>query len=175
MKTNRKNEENKRNNKGFSLVELIVVIAIMAVLVAVLAPQFTKYVDRSRQSVDAQTVSGIVTAVQIGCADVTDYEIKDDTYTITVATDGTTVTSADNADNAAEVEKAITDSCGARTDLKETSKAFKDGIEIEIKVENGVPTVDYKTEAFKNYITNNGSDADSNSNSGGNNNNEENI
>ncbi len=35
-------------NKGFSLVELIIVIAIMAVLVGVLAPQFIKYVEQSR-------------------------------------------------------------------------------------------------------------------------------
>ena len=39
-------------NKGFSLVELIIVIAIMAVLVGVLAPQYIKYVERSRKSSD---------------------------------------------------------------------------------------------------------------------------
>ena len=55
-------------NKGFSLVELIIVIAIMAVLVGVLAPQFLKYVERSRKSTDVQNVQAIVTAVQtLGC------------------------------------------------------------------------------------------------------------
>ena len=49
-------------NKGFSLVELIIVIAIMAVLVGVLAPQFLKYVERSRKSTDVQNVASIVTA-----------------------------------------------------------------------------------------------------------------
>ncbi|MBQ6265909.1 MAG: prepilin-type N-terminal cleavage/methylation domain-containing protein [Clostridia bacterium] len=39
------------NNKGFSLVELIIVIAIMVALVAMLAPQFTKYVQKSRDAV----------------------------------------------------------------------------------------------------------------------------
>lgn len=39
----------KLNNKGFSLVELIIVIAIMAVLIGVLAPQYLKYVERSRE------------------------------------------------------------------------------------------------------------------------------
>lgn len=46
-------------NKGFSLVELIIVIAIMAVLVGVLAPQYIKYVEKSRVSADAQQVGGI--------------------------------------------------------------------------------------------------------------------
>ena len=51
-------------NKGFSLVELIIVIAIMAVLVGVLAPQFLKYVERSRKSTDCQNATSIVTALQ---------------------------------------------------------------------------------------------------------------
>ena len=42
----------KKNNKGFSLVELIIVIAIMAVLVGVLAPQYLKYVEKSRIQAD---------------------------------------------------------------------------------------------------------------------------
>ena len=39
------------DNKGFSLVELIIVIAIMVALVAMLAPQFVKYVAKSRNAV----------------------------------------------------------------------------------------------------------------------------
>ncbi len=59
----------KKNNKGFSLVELIVVIAIMAVLVGVLAPQFIKYVESSRQSTDMQNVQQLKTAIEVYCAD----------------------------------------------------------------------------------------------------------
>ncbi len=42
----------KMNNKGFSLIELIIVIAIMAVLVAIIAPNLTKYLGKSKQQTD---------------------------------------------------------------------------------------------------------------------------
>lgn len=58
-----------KNNKGFSLVELIVVIAIMAVLVGVLAPQFIKYVEKSRVSTDIQNVEEVKTAIQTYAAE----------------------------------------------------------------------------------------------------------
>ena len=59
----------KLNNKGFSLVELIIVVAIMAVLVGVLAPQYLKYVERSRVSTDRDNVEAIVSALQVYAVD----------------------------------------------------------------------------------------------------------
>ena len=61
----------KKNNKGFSLVELIIVIAIMAILTALLAPQFLKYVERSREAADATNVQTLVRALEIACLDYT--------------------------------------------------------------------------------------------------------
>ena len=59
----------KKNNKGFSLVELIVVIAIMAVLIAVLAPQFIKYVEKSKVSSDEANAKELLAACQVAMAD----------------------------------------------------------------------------------------------------------
>lgn len=57
------------NDKGFSLVELIIVIAIMAILIVVLAPQYLKYVERSRNSTDMQNARTLMTAVETYAAD----------------------------------------------------------------------------------------------------------
>lgn len=57
------------NNKGFSLVELIIVIAIMVVLIAVLAPQYLKYVEKSRVASDQTTVVEYINAMQVIAAD----------------------------------------------------------------------------------------------------------
>lgn len=95
-------------NKGFSLVELIIVIAIMAVLVGVLAPQFLKYVERSRKSTDVQNVQAIVTAVQTYAADPMATS-KIATGTITLNNTSTAVTAAcsDSATAAALTDAGI--------------------------------------------------------------------
>lgn len=65
LKANQTLKKNRRNNKGFTLVELIIVIAIIAVLAAVLAPQYIRYVERSRQGVDANTLNEVYHIVEI--------------------------------------------------------------------------------------------------------------
>ncbi len=93
-------EEKKLDNKGFSLVELIIVIAIMAVLIGVLAPQYLKYVERSRQSADIDNVDAIIGAVVTYSADPA-YAMAQGTITCTdgvVTVDGTVGTVGGLAD-----------------------------------------------------------------------------
>ena len=59
----------KMNNKGFSLVELIIVIAIMAILIAVLAPQYLRYVEKSRLQSDNSAIGELANAIKIAAAD----------------------------------------------------------------------------------------------------------
>lgn len=79
----------KTNNKGFSLVELIIVIAIMAVLIGVLAPQFIKYVERSRESTDLQNVEEVKTAVETYVADHGEDSSLPTKITVTLTNGGT--------------------------------------------------------------------------------------
>lgn len=101
------------NNKGFSLVELIIVIAIMAILIVVLAPQYLKYVERSRNSTDLQNATELKVAVETWCADpeATSSATAEQTIILEVGTSSTTVsgtasTVGDDALNAAGLKKA---------------------------------------------------------------------
>lgn len=82
------------NNKGFSLVELIIVIAIMVVLIAVLAPQYLKYVEKSRVASDQQTIVEYINAMQVIAADpeITLSTTDAASYTLTSAANSDTIT-----------------------------------------------------------------------------------
>lgn len=58
-------------NKGFSLVELIIVVAIMAVLIGVLAPQYLRYVEKSRLQKDNTSISEFANVLKMSAAEET--------------------------------------------------------------------------------------------------------
>jgi prepilin-type N-terminal cleavage/methylation domain-containing protein len=64
----------KSSNKGFSLIELIIAIAILVVLTGLLAPQFMRYIEKSREAKDMQTLDTVYEAAQVALTDETVYQ-----------------------------------------------------------------------------------------------------
>lgn len=60
-----KREQKSLTNKGFSLVELIIVVAIMAVLIGVLAPQYLRYVEKTRLQRDNTGIADFANVLKI--------------------------------------------------------------------------------------------------------------
>jgi len=118
----------RKNNKGFTLVELIIVVAIIAVLSAVAAPQYIKYVERSRQGVDASTLEEVRHAVEVEAA-VRDTITADTTVTISNAG---AITGAGTFSYAPDL-KLITDVVGTTVELK-SKAATKAGVSYVIEV-----------------------------------------
>ena len=118
-------KKGKMNNKGFSLVELIIVIAIMAVLVVVLAPQYLKYVERSRNATDLQNATAIVTACQVWAADPTvaaNKTFQAGKFDITVGSDKASVTNPATGQNKDAAEAAMKNAAIELSDVKCKSK-----------------------------------------------------
>lgn len=156
----------KNDNKGFSLVELIIVVAIMAILVGLLAPQYLKYVEKSRKSADASNLDEMVRAIQIYAADA-EVTLPADTYTITIGKGGTTVeagTATQKVDNEKVAKDALNENVPdwAKTKLKSNkwdsgakgeAKANVTSISAIIKVEqDGGTTVTYTPSTLADYI-----------------------
>ena len=137
--------EKKMNNKGFSLVELIIVIAIMAVLIGVLAPQYLKYVEKSRVSADADQLDTLISAVEIYSADKGMVEgtitVAKDTGVITPSTTGTP-----------SIKAALDDADLDCSRIKVNSTTFKAGCTIHFSATDGV-TIE-ETDTAKTPIAN---------------------
>ena len=63
----------KKNNKGFSMLELIISIAILVILAGLLAPELIKYVEKSREARDMQTIDTVYMAVNTAMANEKSY------------------------------------------------------------------------------------------------------
>ena len=150
----------KKNNKGFTLVELVIVVANLAILVGILAPQYTKYVEKSRKAADASNLENLVTVFKTAASDSTD-TIKAGTYEITITDANTTIAPAANsaagASTTANLKDVFNEFAGndwANTKLKSknwTSNTIKATIVIDA---NGSVTVSYTPTDIKDKTTN---------------------
>lgn len=111
------------NNKGFSLVELIIVIAIMVVLIAVLAPQYLKYVEKSRVASDQTTIVEYINAMQVIAAD-PDITLSGNKYTLKSAANAATITVGDDLKNALTANGMLDSAAATGATLQ--SKAYTD-------------------------------------------------
>lgn len=84
-------------DKGFSLVELIIVVAILAILVGILAPQYIKYVEKTRKAADVSNMQEIIRTIETYELDGT-HQLTATKYEVIIGwkTGGTTGSSAFN-------------------------------------------------------------------------------
>lgn len=152
----------KKDNKGFSIVELIIVVAIMAILVGLLAPQYIKYVEKSRKSADATNMDTLVNAVQVRAADAeTDIPVGE--YTITLKKDAEPVIKKGNTLlYASEKDKnkigyqfvdAIAENVADYKSVRLKSNKWKADPTAHITVtEDGSTTITYSGEDFAKFV-----------------------
>ena len=143
----------KKNNKGFTLVELVIAIAILAILVGLLAPQYTKYVEKSRKSADASNMDEMVKAVQVYAADGSNnIAVKTgDTIEGTISIGGTTVKVDGEAKTAFEAALKEFAPDYAKVKLKSKQWGANPTATITVDKDGGVK-VSYEPEAFATFM-----------------------
>lgn len=140
----------KKNNKGFTLVELVIVIAILAILVGILAPQYTKYVEKSRKAADVDNLEELVKAVQVYVIDgASNNKAKAEDITIKISPSG-----VDFGSNAT-AEAAFKEYVPNYTNIQLKGNHWDGDFiseKLTITAEGGITISEYKPDELTTYI-----------------------
>lgn len=137
-------------NKGFSLVELIIVVAIMAILIGVLAPQYLRYVEKSRLQKDNTSIGEIADIMKMTSADENLIAAMGTGVTLTFKAsngefEGATAGGADAAGLTA-INTELTNTLGNFADIKLTSNAYKGtAFTITVSVDSSTKVITVKS------------------------------
>ena len=147
--------ERKKDNKGFTLVELVIVVAILAILFGLLAPQYTKYVEKSRKAADVNNMDELIKAVEVYEIDhASKNAITAKTITITMSKDNqiTARAASENSDDA-DVIAAFDEYVKNWKNIRLKSSWTKNTATatISISADGGVQITGYTPDEFKTY------------------------
>ena len=141
----------KTNNKGFSLVELIIVVAIMAVLVGVLAPQYIKYLDKSKAGTDRQMLDNLRQAITTTILDPD--MTKDDCGAPSAGQAWRTIADGTEAsfalDDAKKFWKEVFEIMGVQAEGSDSAGAVLIK-QLSYKASSGTPDIEFKIDDKKN-------------------------
>lgn len=116
----------KKNDKGFSLIELIIAIAILVILTGLLAPNILRYVEKSREAKDMQTLDTVYEAVQIALTE--EGLTVDSSYANGKPLDNDLSTSAD------DLQKEMSKTLGSQKLTLVSKNCKASGVKIFVKV-----------------------------------------
>lgn len=145
----------KKDNKGFTLVELVIVVAILALLVGLLAPQYTKYVEKARKSADVSNMDDLVKAITVYAVEHgAEGDLGGEAKTITVKLTKSGVAGDDSTGLDEFAKNAFEEYVPDYTKISLKSKQWGENSDptavITIDADGGVK-VEYSPEAFANY------------------------